>query len=93
MSLRRVFGYAATEGEQVSSRLMQSEEASLLRAAVARLKQRDRRVIFLRHHQGHGNAQIAALLGVSQKTASIRYARALSRLRNQLQSLPDREID
>lgn len=49
----------------------------------------DREVLALRHFEELGNAEVAAVLGLSAAAASNRYVRALSRLRKDLRNLPD----
>lgn len=80
----QVVGRGPAERESASGRLVQNEMAGEVREAVARMSQRDQRVISLRLDAGHGNTEIAAILGVSQKAASIAYARALARLKRTL---------
>jgi RNA polymerase sigma-70 factor (ECF subfamily) len=48
----------------------------------------DRDVLVLRHFEQLTNSEVAEVLGIQKKAASIRYVRALKRLRDQLSSLP-----
>ena len=48
----------------------------------------DREVLALRHFEELGNSEVAEVLGIQQKTASIRYVRALKRLRAILSQMP-----
>lgn len=67
-----------------ASRADRNERHALLRRALAALPENDRAVLVLRHFDGLGNAECAAALGLSEKAASIRYVRALERLRRKL---------
>lgn len=69
------------------SRVDRSERHALLRAAVARLDEADRQVVTLRSFDGLGNLDCAAVLGIEPKAASMRYVRALERLKVLLMEL------
>lgn len=60
---------------------IQIEQREQLNRALDRLSELDRRVVSLRHFAELSNADIAMLLGISQKAASIRYHRAIAKLR------------
>ncbi len=60
---------------------VQQELERRLQAAVAELDEADREVILMRHYEGLGNQEVAAALGLSEAAASMRYLRALRRLR------------
>lgn len=66
------------------SRVDRDERHALLRRALAALPENDRAILVMRHFDGFGNAECAAALGVAEKAASIRYVRALERLRQKL---------
>lgn len=66
------------------SKVDRCERHDLLRAALASLSDADRRIIVLRHFDGLGNGECAAVFGIDQKAASIRYVRALERLQKKL---------
>jgi RNA polymerase sigma-70 factor (ECF subfamily) len=57
------------------------ERRATVRAALARLEPADRELIALKFHAGLGNAEIAAVLGISASNAGTRVHRALNRLR------------
>jgi len=65
-----------------------AEAAELMRRAIANLKDADREVILLRGYDDLGFREIGELLGVSENTATVRYVRALRRLKDVLASLP-----
>jgi RNA polymerase sigma-70 factor (ECF subfamily) len=66
---------------------IQEELARKLTAAVNELADDDREIILLRHHEQLANQDVASLLGLTEAAASMRYLRALRRLRGVL--LPD----
>jgi RNA polymerase sigma-70 factor (ECF subfamily) len=49
----------------------------------------DREVLALRHFEELRNGEVAEVLGISEAAASVRYVRALSRLRKDLEKIPD----
>ena len=57
------------------------ELAERLRAALEQMDPVDREVLALRHFEEMANHEIAEVLGIEQKAASIRYVRALRRLK------------
>ena len=61
----------------------------LIRQQIDLLPDTDRQILVLRHFDAMSNSECAAILGIEQKAASIRYVRALSRLRDRLQSLSE----
>jgi RNA polymerase sigma-70 factor, ECF subfamily len=65
-----------------------AEMAEQLRAALAGMDPIDREVLALRHFEELTNREVAAELGIQQKTASIRYVRALRRLKDILGAIP-----
>ena len=60
---------------------IQEELARKLTAAVNELGDDDREIILLRHHEQMANQDVATLLGLTEAAASMRYLRALRRLR------------
>ncbi|MCH5285191.1 MAG: sigma-70 family RNA polymerase sigma factor [Akkermansiaceae bacterium] len=60
------------------------ERQACTRRVLAELPDTDREILELRHFEELSNAECAAVLGLSQKTASIRYVRALKRFRDLL---------
>src|SRR5947209_5480495 len=60
---------------------VQQELERRLQTAVAGLDDADREVILMRHYEGLGNQEVAAELDLTEAAASMRYLRALRRLR------------
>ena len=57
------------------------ERQAMARRMLSQLSEHDREILELRHFEEMGNAECAAVLGIEQKAASIRYVRALKRFR------------
>ena len=66
------------------TRIAREDRYELLRKAMDALPEHDREILELRHFDGMTNAECAEALQLTQKTASIRYVRALEKLRNHL---------
>jgi RNA polymerase sigma-70 factor, ECF subfamily len=64
-----------------ASAAMHQELANRLHAAIATLDDADRDVICMRHFEQLSNQEVAAVLGLSEAAASMRYLRAIRRLR------------
>jgi RNA polymerase sigma-70 factor (ECF subfamily) len=60
---------------------MRRELTSRLHAALAKLEENDRDLILMRHFEQLSNQEVATLLGLSEAAASMRYLRAVRRLR------------
>lgn len=58
------------------------EAARQLEDAIASMKSMDQEIISLRHFEQLDNKEIAEVLGIAEKAASIRYIRALARLKD-----------
>ena len=67
-----------------ASRVDRDERHAILRRALAAMPESDRSILVMRHFDGMGNSECAAVLGLTEKAASIRYVRALERLRQKL---------
>jgi RNA polymerase sigma-70 factor (ECF subfamily) len=67
-----------------ASEAVQAELARRLAAAVNELAEDDREIILMRHHEQLANQDVAKLLGLTEAAASMRYLRALRRLRTVL---------
>jgi len=85
-SLSRFAGIDAIPDTATSplSRVTRQDRDALLHRALARLDDNDRAILELRHEECLGNGECAALLGISEKAASLRYVRALKRLKGVL---------
>ncbi len=68
------------------SRLARDERHALLRHVLTTLSPADRGILELRHVDALGNQECASLLGISEKAASVRYCRALLRLKEALEN-------
>ena len=62
---------------------------SLVQTAIEEMDPIDREVLALRHFEELTNSEVAEALGIEQKAASIRYIRALRRLKEILAQVPD----
>ena len=62
---------------------------SLVQTAIEQMDPIDREVLALRHFEELTNSEVAEALGIEQKAASIRYVRALRRLKEILAQVPD----
>jgi RNA polymerase sigma-70 factor (ECF subfamily) len=78
VSLARCLLASVTSPTQALRRVEVSER---LRAALDQMDEIDREVLALRHFEELANHEIAEALGIEQKAASIRYVRALRRLK------------
>lgn len=67
-----------------SQNLMREDAVRTVKVAIHSMKRFDREIIELRHFKELDNKDVACVLGITQKTASIRYARAMSRLKSLL---------
>ena len=75
---------ADLDGAAVEAGAEQSEQRLALRAALARLEPRERVLIALKFFAGLGNAEIAAVLSISESNAGTRLHRAVTKLREAL---------
>lgn len=64
----------------------QREIASKVEAAIEKLDDPDREVILMRHYEHLSNIEIAEVLGLNAPAASMRYLRAVRRLRTVLEA-------
>lgn len=74
-----------TSPSQAALRAELSEQIDL---ALAGMSDIDREVLALRHFEELSNLETAELLGLSEQAASLRYIRAISRLRDVLEAIP-----
>ena len=66
----------------------QRELAEQIESAVQLLRENDREIILMRHYEQLNNQEIAQSLGLTEPAASMRYLRALKRLREVIEGLP-----
>lgn len=71
-----------------SGAAVRAETVAQLEEALAKMDPMDREVLALRHFEELSNNEVAEALGIQAKAASIRYIRALRRLKNILADLP-----
>ncbi len=64
-----------------SQAAMKSELVETLAGALDTMSDIDREILTLRHFEDLSNSEVAELLGIEQKAASIRYVRAVQRLK------------
>ena len=89
--------FALLTGESFNGVLIRADLAGLqklegmLLAALVGMSPTVREIVALRHFQELDNGEVAAVLGLSAKAASIRYVRAIGRLRAILERLPEFE--
>ncbi|QVL34544.1 sigma-70 family RNA polymerase sigma factor [Telmatocola sphagniphila] len=74
-----------------ASAAIQEELRKKLNAAIVQLPQNDRDIILMRHHEQLSNTDVAAVYQLTEAAASMRYLRALRKLRAVL--LPDENPD
>jgi RNA polymerase sigma-70 factor, ECF subfamily len=72
-----------------ASAAIHQELVRRLHAAVAELDEEQREVIVMRHFEQLSNQEVATELGLTEAAASMRYLRAVRRLRDLLQNPPD----
>lgn len=76
------------------SQVAMRDEVSLqLNQAIESMEPIDREVLALRHFEELTNSEVAEVLNIQQKAASIRYRRALKRLKEVLAKLPGFESE
>jgi RNA polymerase sigma-70 factor (ECF subfamily) len=64
-----------------SQAALRDEQARQIQEALAQMNEIDQEVVALRHFEELTNKEVAEVLGIKQKAASIRYVRALARLK------------
>lgn len=75
-----------------SQAAIREELGEQLRRAIEAMGQLDAEVLALRHFEELTNQEVASVLNLTEKTASIRYVRALQRLRSLIQQFPGFEL-
>jgi RNA polymerase sigma-70 factor (ECF subfamily) len=69
--------------------LMQAEMARRVEAAITELEEKDSEIIVMRHYEHLSNQEIGQVLSLSEPAASMRYLRAIRRLKQILQQSGD----
>ena len=72
-----------------SQAALREELSSQLQDSLQSMNEIDREVLALRHFEQLSNKETAQILGISDQASSDRYMRALARLKNVLQVLPE----
>jgi RNA polymerase sigma-70 factor (ECF subfamily) len=85
-SLSLIHGLAAS-ATSPSGAAMRREMLEQIENAISQLEPMDQEVLALRHFEELGNGEVARVLGIEEKAASIRYIRALRRLKDALSDL------
>jgi len=76
----QIAGNATSPGEAAA----RADMMALMERAMAAMDETDQEVLALRHFEELSNSEVAQVLGIQQKAASIRYVRAMRRLRTLL---------
>ena len=71
-----------------SGRAIRNEMNQVVEQAIAALGAMDQEILALRHYEELSNVETAGVLGIEEKAASIRYVRALARLKKVLADIP-----
>jgi len=85
--------YLVGNATSPSRALMRDEMAAAVEAALAEMEPIDREVLVLRHFEDLSNSEVAEELSIMRKAASIRYVRALKRLKSRLAKMPGFSAD
>ncbi len=76
-------------GRSPASQVIERELAGLVEGAITDLEELDAEVIVMRHYEQLTNQEIAQALGLTEPAASMRYLRAIKRLRELMQGKLD----
>src|SRR5207237_688693 len=82
--VRRMIDLRLDPEQTPASAAIQQELQKRLHEALGRLDDDDREVILMRHFEQLANQEVAAALGLTEAAASMRYLRAVRRLRDLL---------
>jgi RNA polymerase sigma-70 factor (ECF subfamily) len=81
---RRLIGSVATPSQAA----VKAEALEQLEQALEKMDPTDQEVLALRHFEELTNTEVSEVLGIQQKAASIRYVRAIARLKDVLAKVP-----
>lgn len=81
---RRLIGSVATPSQEA----VKAEALQQLEKALEQMDPTDQEVLALRHFEELTNTEVSEVLGIAQKAASIRYVRAIARLKDVLAKVP-----
>ncbi len=90
-SAAELAGRLVDSASSPTQHVVREEMRQRVRQALARLSERDREVLTLRHLEELSVADTAEVLGISEGTAKVRHLRALQRLRALLDEEPGEE--
>jgi len=76
-----------------SQAAIRGEMSEQMEEAIESMDAIDREILALRHFEELTNSEVAEVLGIEQKAASIRYIRALGRLKQILVRMPDFSLE
>ena len=69
-----------------AAQALQKEMASRVESAIAEMDEGDSEIIIMRHYENLSNQEIAQALGLTEPAASMRYLRAIRRLRSLMEA-------
>jgi RNA polymerase sigma-70 factor (ECF subfamily) len=70
-----------------SQAVMRADLSARMRQALAALKEQDREILWMRHYDQLSYKEAAAVLGIKESAATLRYVRALKRLKTLWETL------
>ncbi|MFO0946299.1 MAG: sigma-70 family RNA polymerase sigma factor [Planctomycetota bacterium] len=88
-SLSESISHLLAQSNSPSKAAMRAEAAQKIRDVLEQMNEVDREVLALRHFEELTNQEVAEVLGITPKNASIRYVRALKRLKDSMSAPGD----
>jgi RNA polymerase sigma-70 factor (ECF subfamily) len=85
-SMQLVLGLVGS-GSSPSERMTRADLRQQVAGALELLKEKDREILWMRHHDDLSFQDVAAVLGIAENAARVRYVRALGRLRDLWQQM------
>lgn len=76
------------KSSSVEGKAIRAEQSARLHAVLEDMEPQDREIIALRMFEGLSNGEAAEVLELTKQTASKRFIRAISRIRNEVKDLP-----